>query len=183
MKFQLSILLFLLLLIQPILAKSDATLYLLPTEKKEALSTLLHTIDLAHNEIKVSIYSFTNKKIADRLKNAARRGVHVEIIFDESESRSKRGKSMIGYLAKYRHIKVYRLQGLGSRTQKRKYRGIMHIKMAVIDQKWVIFGSANWTYKAFSKNYETLFIAKDYAMAKKFLRFFEKQKELATPYR
>ncbi len=164
-------------------AKGDTTLYLLPMEKKEALSTLLHTIDLAKQEIKVSIYSFTNKKIADRLKNAAKRGIKVEIIFDDGQSRSKYGKSMIGYLAKYRHIRVYRLNGLGSRLQKKKYRGIMHIKMAVIDKKWVIFGSANWTYKAFSKNYETLFVAKDYAMAKKFLRFFEQQKGVATPYK
>ena len=53
-------------------------------------------------------------------------------------------------------------------SKNKKYSGIMHIKMAVIDKKIVIFGSANWTYSAFSKNYETLFVSKDYAMAKKY---------------
>ena len=56
---------------------------------------------------------------------------------------------MLSYLAKYKNIKTYRLKGLLSKNK--KYSGIMHIKMAVIDKKIVIFGSANWTYSAFLK--------------------------------
>jgi len=162
-------------------AKTLQKLYLLPDEKKSALKAICKNIDLSKKSIKISIYSFTNKKIAKRVKNAAKRGVKVEIIFDSKESGSKRGKSVIKYLAKYNNISVYKLKGLPSK--KKKYFGIMHIKMALIDDKTLIFGSANWTYKAFSKNYETLFITKDYAMAKKFDKFFQIQKSKSILYK
>ena len=163
------------------LADDKSKLYLLPKDRDIALKTLYKKIDLAKDEIKISIYTFTHKKIAKRLKKAAARGVKIEIIFDKKQSKSIKGKSMLSYLAKYKNIKTYRLKGLLSKNK--KYSGIMHIKMAVIDKKIVIFGSANWTYSAFSKNYETLFVTKDYAMAKKFLRFFKIQKQKAKLYK
>jgi phosphatidylserine/phosphatidylglycerophosphate/cardiolipin synthase-like enzyme len=164
-----------------IFADDKSKLFLLPRDKDIALKTLYKNIDLAKNDIKISIYTFTHKKIAKRLKKAAARGVNIEIIFDKKESKSKSGKSMITYLAKYKNVKTYKLKGL--RSKNKKYSGIMHIKMAVIDSKTLIFGSANWTYSAFSKNYETLFITKDYQKAKKFLEFFAIQKSKSKLYR
>ena len=55
--------------------------------------------------------------------------------------------------------------------------------MALIDNKTLIFGSANWTYRAFKNNYETLFIIKDYALAKRFDKFFQIQKTKSKLYR
>ena len=162
-------------------AKEDQKLYLLPKESDLALKSLLKNIDLSKEEIKLSIYTFTNKKIAKRLKNAAKRGVKIEIIFDDSQSRKRDTKSMLYYLSKYKNIKTYRLKPVSK--HKRRYSPIMHIKMALIDKKISIFGSANWTNMAFSKNYETLFITKDYQIAKKFLKFFKEQKESAKLYR
>jgi phosphatidylserine/phosphatidylglycerophosphate/cardiolipin synthase-like enzyme len=153
----------------------------MPEQGKVALMAMKKEFQYAKRSIRVSIYSFTNKSLAKSLKNAAKRGVKVEIIFDKKESKSKRGKSVIGYLAKYKNITVYRLSGL--RPKRKKYSGIMHIKMALIDDKTLIFGSANWTYRAFSNNYETLFITKDYALAKKFDKFFKLQKSRAKLYR
>ncbi len=155
--------------------------YLLPEDKNSAINAIYRQIDHSKNSIRLSIYSFTNKKIAKRLKKAAKRGVKIEIIFDDGQSRSKYGKSMIGFLAKYKNITIYKLSGLKSKSKRNS--GIMHIKMALIDDKISIFGSANWTYKAFSKNYETLFITKDYAIAKKFLRFFNMQLKDAKLYK
>jgi len=162
-------------------AKSEQKIYLLPKERYIALKTLLKNIDLAKSEIKISIYTFTNKKIAKRLKNAAKRGVKIEIIFDDGQSRKKDTRSMLYYLSKYKNIKTYRLKPISK--HKRRYSPIMHIKMALIDKKISIFGSANWTNMAFSKNYETLFITKDYQVAKKFLNFFKEQKKSAKLYK
>ncbi len=178
--------LFLLLFIANILsislfANTNGEFFLLPKDKDLALKSIYKSIDLAQNKIDISIYSFTNKKIAKRLKRAAKRGVKIEIIFDDSQSKSKYGKSLIGYLAKYKNITTYKLQGLEAKSKRN--RGIMHIKMALIDNKTSIFGSANWTYKAFSKNYETLFITKDYSIAKKFAKFFQLQKKRAKLYK
>jgi len=164
-----------------IFAQENEKLYLLPADNKNAINSLCKHIDLARDDIKISIYTFTYKKIAKRLKNAAKRGVKIEIIFDKKQIKSKKGKSMIYYLSKYKNITTYTLQGLHSK--KNRYNGIMHIKMALIDNKISIFGSANWTKSAFSKNYETVMICKNYAIAKKFNKFFQIQKKRAKLYK
>ena len=148
--------------------------YLLPQDADDALRAIVHNIDTSKKNIKLSIYSFTHKQIAKKIKNAAKRGVKVEIIFDKHQNRKKNKFAMLGYLAKYKNITIYKLHGKLSKNK--KYHGIMHIKMALIDDKTVIFGSANWTKSAFSTNYETLFITQNYAIGKKYSKFFEKMK-------
>ena len=155
--------------------------YLLPKEKDAALENIIKKIDQAKLSIHISIYNFTHKKIAKSIKKAAKRGVKVDIIFDEKSVKKKQGKTMLYYLAKYKNITVYTLKG--KLSKKKKYHGIMHMKMAVIDNKTVIFGSANWTYSAFSNNYELLYITKNYTIAKKFEKYFEKLRKSATFYK
>jgi phosphatidylserine/phosphatidylglycerophosphate/cardiolipin synthase-like enzyme len=167
----------------PIFAQNTAheQFYLLPKEKEVALESIIKKIDSAKSSIHISIYNFTHKKIAKAIKKAAKRGVKIEIIFDEKSVKKKQGKTMLYYLAKYKNISIYTLQG--KLSKKKKYHGIMHMKMAVIDSKIVIFGSANWTYSAFSNNYELLYISKNYAIAKKFERVFKVLKQKAVLYR
>ncbi|BCD60802.1 MULTISPECIES: phospholipase D-like domain-containing protein [unclassified Nitratiruptor] len=155
------------------------SLYLLPFEAKAAKTELLQKIDHANHEIAVAIYSFTHKTIAKHLKNAAKRGVHVLIIADEEQNRNN-PYSQIGCLQKYKNIEVFTLKG--RYNKKREYYGKMHMKLAIIDNKWLIFGSANWSYSAFGKNYETLYFVKDYAMAKKAKKMFARMLRKAKPY-
>jgi len=162
-------------------ANPQEQFYLLPDESKTALKAILKKIEGAKSSIHISIYNFTHKKIAKKLKNAAKRGVKIEIIFDEKSIKQREGKSMLPYLAKYKNIRVYKLKG--KRAKDKKYHGIMHMKMAVIDQKTTIFGSANWTYSAFSNNYELLYICQNYAIAKKFEKHFKVLKKKAKRYR
>ena len=156
-------------------------LYMLPEQSEEALSTLIKSIDHSKKSIKITIYNFTHKKIAKRLKAAAARGVHVEIIFDEESARRDRRHSMLYYLAKYKNIDIRKLRGRYIRRQHRY--GIMHIKGAVFDHRRIVFGSANWTYSAFGKNYEMLYVADDYALAKKFEKAFARYRRESTPFR
>ena len=156
-------------------------LYLLPEDSKKALSTLLKSIDHSKKSIKIMIYNFTHKKIAKRLKVAAKRGVKVEIIFDQRNSAKDKKRSMFYYLAKYKNIFVYKLRGKYIKKQDRY--GIMHLKSAVFDHKRVIFGSANWTYSAFGKNYEMLYVEDNYAAAKKFEKYFRQLKQKSTPFK
>jgi len=155
-------------------------LYLLPEQNKEALSILLKSIDHSKKSIKITIYNFTHKKIAKRLKAAAKRGVHVEIIFDAKSNRQDKRRSMLYYLAKYRNIDIYQLKGRYIAQQKRY--GIMHLKAALFDHRRVIFGSANWTYSAFGKNYEMLYVEDNYGRAKEFERYFKRLKKVAKPF-
>jgi len=156
-------------------------LYLLPQDSPKALSAIIKSIDHSHKSIRIMIYNFTHKKIAKRLKAAAKRGVRVEIIFDRKSSREDKRRSMLYFLAKYKNIFIYKLKGKYIKRQDRY--GIMHMKSAVFDHRRVIFGSANWTYSAFGKNYEVLYVENDYAKAKQFEKYFEIMKQRSVPFR
>jgi len=149
--------------------------YLLPQDADKALKAIFKNIDNSKKSIKISIYNFTHKKIAKRLASAAKRGVKVEIIFDERSANEQKKRSMLYFLAKYKNITVYKLKGKIAKSK--KYYGIMHLKTAIFDHKKILFGSANWSYSAFSNNYELLYITKDYAMAKKLEKYFEEMKK------
>ncbi len=177
----LNILLILFTLSLPVSALDKESFFLLPKEKESALKEIIKHIDLAKKNINIAIYTFTNKIIAKRLKNAAARGVKIEIIFDDKSTRKKSSRSKIYYLTKYKNIKTYRLKGKLSKN--RKYNGIMHMKVAIIDNKYTISGSANWSNSAFSINYEVLSIRKNYAIAQKFNKYFQELKKKATLYR
>ncbi len=161
-------------------ALEASTLYMLPQQSEEALSCLVKSIDHSKKSIKITIYNFTHKKIAKRLKAAAKRGVRVEIIFDAKSNTAMRRSSMLYYLAKYRNISVYKLRG--KYIKKHDRYGIMHLKAALFDHRRICFGSANWTYSAFGKNYEMLYVDDDYAKAKQFERYFEKLKRMSEPF-
>jgi len=150
-------------------------IYFLPQDGKEALKEIISSIRSSKISIKAAIYTFTNKKIANEIKKAARRGVKVEIIFDKKYNQKRFEKSMLYYLAKYKNIGIYLLKG--KPYLHRDYNGIMHIKAICIDHKKLIFGSANWTYGAFENNYEIVYIEKNYGISKKFEKYFEKMKK------
>ena len=157
----------------------SSDLYFTPFESRQALTQLLRWIDQAHSSIDVAMYSFTNKRIAKRLKNAAKRGVHVRIILDKEQNLRDR-YSQIKYLAKYRNIDLYTLQG--KKLREEDHFGKMHIKLAIIDRKRLIFGSANWSNSAFLRNYELIYFIEDYTLAKKSKKIFERMLQNAEPY-
>ena len=152
--------------------------YLLPDQSKQALRAVNKELMSAKKEVKITIYNFTHKKIANTLKYIAKRGVKVKIIFDFESSRKRRSRSMLYYLSKYKNIDCYQIKGKSSR--KKRYYGKMHQKMAVIDDKVLILGSANWSYSGFGKNYEVVLIEYDKNMAKRYSEFFDKLLKKAT---
>ena len=155
--------------------------FLLPKDADLAMNTIIDNIDKTKKTIRITMYNFTNKKIAKRLKSAAKRGVKIEIIFDEKSAKKDKKRSMLYYLAKFKNITVYKLKGKISKN--RKYHGIMHQKVALFDHNRIIFGSANWSKSAFGKNYELVYFTKDYKIVKKFDNYFEKMKQKAKKFR
>lgn len=139
-----------------ILMASD--LYFMPKEQKKALNALLHTIKNTQNTLDIAIYSFTNREISKAIRDVAKNGIKVRIIYDEKSNKDP-NKSTIGYLAKLKNIETCLLKG--KRSKNGKYDGLMHIKMAISDDKHLILGSANWSKSAFETNYETLLILDD----------------------
>ncbi len=133
---------------------AEESIFLMPRDADRAVKTLANDLEHAQKSIRIAIYSFTHKMLAKSLKKAAKRGVKITIIFDEASNRPG-GYSRLPDLAKIRSVTTYTLSGLPNR--KKGYLGKMHMKLAIIDGKRIYFGSANWSYSAFSRSYELLY--------------------------
>lgn len=154
-------------------------LMFLPYEAQKAQKELIAWIDRAQNSIDVAMYSFTKRELAKHLRNAAKRGVKIRVLLDYEQNMQDRF-SQIGYLAKYRNITVYTIRGKYAKHG--EFYGKMHIKLAIIDSKRLVFGSANWSNSAFKRNYELIYFMEDYAKAKKAKKYFEAMVRKAQEY-
>ncbi len=112
---------------------------LLPDDRL-AVEKLIHLIKTAKKTIRVAMYTWTRRDFAEALKDASKRGVDVQIVLDRSAAR---GSSKIAY---------HRLQQLHLPVALSEGEPLLHYKMMIIDDEWLVNGSANWTQAAFNKN-------------------------------
>ena len=126
-----------------LLEASTYSFFPMPQYGKESLEKLLSAIDSAKVRIFVCMFTFTHQKLAEALVAAKDRGVDVQLFTDRGMA-SGTSKKIIHYL---KENDVVIKTHLGS--------GLLHHKCAWIDDIFV-FGSANWTQAAFSKNEEHL---------------------------
>ncbi|GAB6074512.1 phospholipase D-like domain-containing protein [Nautilia lithotrophica] len=153
-------------------------IYFMPKDGKTAENRLFYLFSHAKKEIKITMYTFTNKKLARALKIAAKKGTKIYIIADKKEAKYK--YSVIPRLAVLRNFHIYLLSG---KRYKDGNTAKMHVKLAIVDDKYVITGSANYSYSAFYKNYEYIMINSDRYLIKEFDSFFNHLRILSTNYR
>jgi len=127
-------------------------IYFLPDESKAAQKEILYLIKNARSNIDIVMYNIDYKKFAKALKEASKNGVEVSIIYEKSKLKF--------------HKKINLLK------TKRK----LHIKLAIIDKKFAIYGSANWKKESFEENYEIINITDDKDKIKKFQQIVEQIK-------
>jgi phosphatidylserine/phosphatidylglycerophosphate/cardiolipin synthase-like enzyme len=151
----------------------------MPDEGKDAQKKVVELIKSAKDRVDIAMYSFTNRSIADAIKIAAKKGVKVTIVVDK-EANVNSKYSQAGKLATLKGVDVYAAKGKKSKSG--KYFGKMHLKLAVIDSKTTILGSANWSKSAFESSYELLYIIEDYALAKKSRAVIEKIARESQPF-
>jgi phosphatidylserine/phosphatidylglycerophosphate/cardiolipin synthase-like enzyme len=156
----------------------SSEIYFMPYNGKSAENRLFYLFSHAKKDIKITMYTFTNKKLAKALKIASKKGVKIFIVADRKESKYQR--SVIPNLATIKNINIYLLSG---KKYKDGEKAKMHVKLAIVDDKYLITGSANYSYSAFYKNYEYIIINTDENMIKKFDYFFNDLKNAAKPYR
>jgi len=152
--------------------------YFMPHDGKDAEKRLFTLFSHAKKKIKITMYTFTNKKLARALKIASKHGVKITIIADKKESKYK--YSVIPALATLKNFRIYLLTGKKYRDGKSAK---MHVKLAIVDDSYVITGSANYSYSAFYKNYEYIMISNDKYLIAQFDHFFNHLKILSTSYR
>ena len=150
----------------------------MPHDGKQAENRLFYLFSHAKKEIKITMYTFTNKTLAKALKIAAKKGVKVTIIADKKEAKYR--YSVIPKLATIRNFRIYLLSG---KSYKNGDKAKMHVKAAIVDNRYLITGSANYSYSAFYKNYEYILIDTDKDLIKKFNDFFYMIYPLSTSYR
>ena len=105
---------------------------------------IIRLADRANSTIRIAIYSFTLKNIANSLIRAKNRGVDVSMIMEPSQN------------SQYSQYDV--LVGAGIPVVMDKGGGIMHDKVMIVDGKYVVTGSFNWSANAENENAENMLI-------------------------
>jgi phospholipase D len=113
---------------------------------------VVDAINSAQSSISVAAYAFTCPRIAEALRDAYRRGVDVKLLIDKSQLKEK--YSQLSFLLK-EGIPVYI-----DATE-----GISHNKSMILDNRWVLTGSFNFTRAANSKNAENILLIDDPSLA------------------
>jgi cardiolipin hydrolase len=108
-------------------------------------NVLIRWISSARTSIHVLIYSFTLDNVRDALIQAKNRGVDVKIVFDEEQAR--------GRGSEYSNLKA---AGVDVRVDTGS--GLMHDKVAIIDNHIIITGSFNWSQAGNQENNENLIV-------------------------
>jgi len=114
----------------------------------DCAKAIIDLFDQAKSTIHVAIYSLTEPNIVDAMIRANSRGVKVEIVADETESKS---------VTQARMIKKLTQSGVNVRVAIRQ-KSLMHNKVAIFDNQTICTGSFNWTVNAEKNNNENLLI-------------------------
>ena len=109
--------------------------------------------------IYIPAFVITEKRITSELINAKKRGVDVKIIADALNASTK-------------HSKHRELRDAGTLVKAENYAGKMHTKTIIIDDKYLIIGSMNFSNSGENRNDENMVILSDSGAAKFYKKFF-----------
>ncbi len=132
------------------------------TRLDNPFEAVMHLIRSARSSIHVAVFEIDNMKMAMALVDAKERGVDVRVVTDERNARER----AVRYLMK---------KGIPVVLDYRK--NFMHDKFAIIDGKYVITGSTNWTDNGFFFNDNNVVIIHSRNIASSYEREFEEMFE------
>ncbi len=141
------------------LGKTKIAVYFSPKDKT-VLTAVIPLVNSAQKYIYIPAFVFTHDELAQSLISAKKRGVDVKIIADAVNTTTKRSK-----------IKLLRSANIPVKIE--NYAGKLHSKSIIIDDKYIISGSMNFSYSGENKNDENCLIIEDSSLAKYYRGFFE----------
>jgi len=147
---------------EPILVRTDlgTVLPVFTPDDLEATKKIISLIDRATKSIHLMMFTFTSKDIAMALFRAKRRGVDVRVILEEFQA--------------YNRWSVYKiLKDNGIPVILDKNPGVFHHKVLIIDGKYTLTGSFNYTHSAQKYNDENFLIITSPVISKVFEKKFE----------
>ena len=128
------------------LSQQKIELWFLPTAGSAALNHLQNVFYHAKSSIRIAMFAWTHKRLADTIVNAHNRGVEVEVVLDREQALNSQDS-------------VYqKLVEAGVNVSLSNTNDLLHYKMAWIDEKILVNGSLNWTHSAFNKNDDCILI-------------------------
>ncbi len=127
---------------------------------------VVETLRQARERVHVAIYGLTSPAIEAALHDLARAGVRVVLKADHVQSAGQAQAAALG-----------RLAAAGATVQVSRVGRLLHDKFAVVDGRWVITGSFNWTTSAENRNRENVLVLDCPALAEA----FEAEWEVITP--
>jgi len=120
---------------------------------------LKNIVKNAKEYIYIPMFYLTNKQIAYDLKQAHKRGVDVRIILDASAARNK-----------YSIHEDLRKQGIKVKVE--NFGGKMHNKSMIVDDKYIVSGSMNFTKAGNKRNDENTVLIENSNLAMQYKDFF-----------
>jgi phosphatidylserine/phosphatidylglycerophosphate/cardiolipin synthase-like enzyme len=109
---------------------------------------IINQLERASRSIDICVFTITDNRIADAIRDAFVRGIAVRVISDNDKSLDPGSD-------------IERLKGLGIPVRIDQTQHHMHHKYAVFDQKTTLTGSYNWTRSADKHNDENFVITSD----------------------
>lgn len=123
---------------------------------------VLPLINKAQDYIYIPTFVLTEKRVTEALIKAKERGVDVKIIMDALNSSMK-------------HSKIKELRQAGIPVKSENYAGKMHSKSIIVDNKYTIIGSMNFSNSGENYNDENFVLVEDSEIATNYKDFFEYQ--------
>jgi len=116
--------------------------------------------------------SLENQLVQD-LIDAHKKGVNVEVILEQGAfgKITRRNRSEGGFMLYQDGVKVY----FDSRSK------TTHNKLIIVDERYTVIGSTNWSYYALEKNNEASVLIDSIPLAKFFLEEFSRIKSECPP--
>lgn len=136
----------------------DMEIYFSPQDKS-ITNAVLPLIRGAKKYIYIPTFVLTEKRVTEELIKAKQRGVDVKIIIDALN-------------ASIKHSKHNELRAGGIPVKTENYAGKMHSKSMIVDDKYTIIGSMNFSYSGENRNDENLVLVKDEKIAQFYKDFF-----------
>ena len=122
---------------------------------------IINQLERASRSIDICVFTITDNRIADAIRDAFVRGIAVRVISDNDKSLDPGSD-------------IERLKGLGVPVRIDQTQHHMHHKYAVFDQKTTLTGSYNWTRSADKHNDENFVITSEPTINRAYLGHFER---------
>ena len=141
-----------------ILGRSKVSVYFSPQDRV-ITSRIIQLVNNSKKYVYVPAFLITHEGLSQALINAKKRGVDVRLIIDATNSSSRRSS-------------VSLLRNVGIPVKVENYAGKMHSKSIIIDDKYIITGSMNFSNSGEKKNDENTLIIEDNRLAGFYRDFF-----------